>query len=80
MVVDPDRAAPALALRAAAVLGRAHTEAIAQNLEQGGVVGLDLDVTPVEGESNQLKLWPQPQVRDALGLVIAKPDCSSPSL
>jgi hypothetical protein len=80
VAVDPDRAASALALRAAAVFGGADAEAIAENLEQRDVVGLDLDVAPVEGESNQLKLWPQPQVREALGLVIAKPDCSSPSL
>jgi hypothetical protein len=80
VAVDPDRAAPALTLRAAAILRRAHAEAIAQNVEQGSVVSLDLDVAPVEGEANQLKLWPQPQVREALGLVMAKPDCSSPSL
>ena len=60
--------------------GLQPSEAIAEDLEQRGVVSLDLDVAPVEGEANQLKLWPQPQVREALGLVIAKPDCSSPSL
>jgi hypothetical protein len=80
MTVDPDRAAAALALRAAAVFRSADAEAITQDLEQRSVVRLDLDVAPVEGEADQLKLWPQPQVREALGLVIANPDCSSPSL
>jgi hypothetical protein len=80
VAVDPDRAASALALGAATILGGADAEAIAENVEQRGVVGLDLDVAPVEGEADQLKLWPQPQVREALGLVIAKPDWSSPSL
>jgi hypothetical protein len=80
MTIDPDRAAPALALRAASVLGAPDAEALAQDVEEGGIVGRYLDVTPVEVEPDQEKLWPQPQVRDALGLVIAKPDCSRPSL
>ena len=32
------------------------------------------------GAAGQEKLWPQPQVRVALGFVMAKPDCSRPSL
>jgi hypothetical protein len=32
------------------------------------------------GGRRQEKLWPQPQVRLALGFVIANPDCSRPSL
>ena len=31
-------------------------------------------------ETGQLKLWPQPQVRFALGLVILKPDSFNPSV
>ena len=54
LTVDPDRAAAALALRAAAVLGGARAEAIAQGLEEGGIVRLDLDVPAVEAEANQL--------------------------
>jgi hypothetical protein len=80
MTVDPHRAAAALPLRATAVLCRARPEPVAQDLEERGVVPLDFDVAPVEGEANQLKLWPQPQVREAFGLVIANPDCSRPSL
>jgi hypothetical protein len=80
MAVDPDRAAAALALGTAPVLRRAHPEPVAQDLQEWGVVSLDFDVAPVEGEADQLKLWPQPQVRDAFGFVIANPDCSRPSL
>jgi hypothetical protein len=80
MPVDPDRATPALALRATPVLGAADAEPIAEDFEKRRVVALDPDVAPVEGESDQEKLCPQPQVRDALGLVMAKPDCSRPSL
>jgi hypothetical protein len=59
---------------------------VAQRVEEGDrpVVGRQRDVTPVEPEGDggdrQEKLWPQPQVRDALGLVMANPDCSSDSL
>jgi hypothetical protein len=80
MAVDPDGAAAALPLGAAAVLRRTRPEPVAQDLQERGVVSLDFDVAPVEGEMNQLKLWPQPQVREAFGLVIANPDCSRPSL
>jgi hypothetical protein len=48
--VDEHRAAPALALRAAAVLRRASTEAVAQHLEQGRAVVGDLDLPPVDLE------------------------------
>ena len=34
----------------------------------------------VEAERDQLKLWPQPQVRVAFGFVMANPDWSRPSL
>jgi hypothetical protein len=80
MAVDPDRAAAALALGATAVLRRARPEPVAQDLQERGVASLDFDVAPVEGEVDQLKLWPQPQVREAFGLVIANPDWSRPSL
>jgi hypothetical protein len=80
MTVDPDRAAAALALGATAVLRRARPEPVAQDLQERGVASLDFDVAPVEGEVDQLKLWPQPQVREAFGLVIANPDWSRPSL
>jgi hypothetical protein len=81
VAVDPDRAAAALALRAAPVLGAAYAQAVAQDFEEGRrAVRLNLDVAAVEGEPDQEKLWPQPQVRVALGLVMAKPDCSRPSL
>ena len=84
--VDPDRAAPALALGAAAVLGRADAELLAQDVEQrrrrrrpprrrrrrrgaGSAASAD-----------QLKEEPQPQVREALGLVTWNPAPCSPSL
>ena len=54
--VDEHRAAAALALRAAAILDRARAEAIAQDLEEGGVSVRDLDVTTVEAERDQEKL------------------------
>src|SRR5439155_24826298 len=50
--VDQHRAAPALALRAAAVLGRAEAEAVAQHLEERGAVVLDLDGPPVHHEGH----------------------------
>ena len=81
LTVDPDRAAPALTLGAAAILGGADPEAFAQRVEQRRAVVLNLDGTAVDREADgQEKLWPQPQVRLALGLVMANPDWSSPSL
>ena len=81
LAVDQHRAAAALALRAAAVLGRARAEPVAQDLEQRRAVVGDLDRAAVEAErSGQEKLWPQPQVRVAFGFVMANPDWSRPSL
>ena len=49
--VHPHRAAPALALRAAAVGDVADTQPVAQNREQTlAIGGIDLDLGPVEGE------------------------------
>jgi len=48
--VDQDRAAPALSLRAAAVLGTLEAEAIAENLEQGGAVVGNLVDGTVDGQ------------------------------
>ncbi len=83
--VDPDRAAAALALGAAAVLHRAEPEPLAQQVEQGRAVVGRLDVRAVDaerigGSADQLKEEPQPQVRVALGLVTWKPASWSPSL
>lgn len=79
--VDPDRAATTLALRATAVLGRADPEAFAQRVEQRRAIVFELDGPAVELEAKgQEKLWPQPQVRLAFGLVMANPDWSRPSL
>ena len=84
--VHPDRAAPALALGAAAVLDRADVQLVAEDLEQRrsvvghldvGAVDAELDIT---GSAAQLKEEPQPQVREALGLVTWNPAPWSPSL
>src|SRR5213078_1958698 len=48
--VDQHRAAAALTLGAAAVLGRARAEAVAKDFQKRGVVVLDGDLATVEGE------------------------------
>ena len=48
--VDPDRATPALALRAATVLGRAATEMLAQHLQERCAVVGDLDDDAVDAQ------------------------------
>ncbi len=86
--VDPDGAAAALALGAAAVLQRAQRQVLAQDLEQARPVVGNLDVGAVDAEPDQgirtsvdqLKEEPQPQVRLALGFVTWNPAPWSPSL
>ena len=88
MTVDEHGATATLPLRAAAVLDGANSEVIAERVEQrqlrARIIGRDNDVVTVESEldgaGRQEKLCPQPQVREAFGLVMAKPDCSSVSL
>src|SRR5205823_5317369 len=50
LAVDEHRAAPALALGAASVLGREVPEAVAERLEQRDVLVLDLHLDPVDRE------------------------------
>jgi hypothetical protein len=50
--IHPDRAAPALALGAAAILDRVDGELVAENVEQGRPVVSDLDVGAVDPEGN----------------------------
>ncbi len=85
--VDPDRAAAALPLGAAAVLDRADAQLVAEDVEQRRPVVGHLDVGAVDAEvdqgiqvGDQLKEEPQPQVREALGLVTWNPAPCSPSL
>jgi hypothetical protein len=86
--VDPDGAAAALALGAAAVLQRMEGQVLAQDLEEGGAVVGNLDVGAVDAESDQwirtsvdqLKEEPQPHVREALGFVTWNPAPCRPSL
>ena len=54
LAVDEDRAAAALALGAAAVLRRAHAEALAQDVEERAAVVEHLDAPAVEGERGQI--------------------------
>jgi hypothetical protein len=77
-----------LTLRTAPVLDGADTEMVAQRVEQGQrharLSGRDRHGSTVEGElegvGSQEKLCPQPQLREAFGFVMAKPDCSRVSL
>ena len=91
--VDPHRAAPALALRAAAVLGGPEAEPVAQHLEKRGAVVVHRDDAAVDREPDlvgapfgargfgcQLKEDPQPQVRVAFGFEMWNPASFSPSV
>ena len=92
--VDPDRAAAALPLGAAAVLDRDAAEVVAQHVEERAVLVGELDLGSVQAEPEdrgrlgvspagggvQLKEDPQPQVREALGFEMWNPASVSPSL
>src|SRR5690606_14961433 len=78
--VDQDRAATALALRAAPVLGRAQAQLVPQDVEERRPVVGDLDRPPVDVELDQLNDEPHPQVRDAFGLLMANAASVRPSL
>ena len=86
--VDPDGAAPALPLGAAAVLDGATAQLLAERVEERRTVVEDRDLGPVESEGQarrrggvaQLKEEPQPHVRVALGFVMWNPESCRPSL
>ena len=83
-----------MALWAAAVLDRLTGKAVAQDVEKGTAVVLELDIDPVQPDGErletrvltpvggwvQLKEDPQPQVRVAFGFVMWNPASFSPSL
>ncbi len=83
--VHPHRAAAALALGAAPVLDRADAQLVAQDIEERGPSSATSTSTPstrsrISGSAAQLNEEPQPQVREALGLVTWNPAPCSPSL